>query len=158
MYILYVVFNFNHDTTTSVTIEHFPRNEVVVASFYWAIAQPKDTYIINATPNVSLEFDRHFPVRLASITLRDVTNNASLSTLERLTGEVLVASLQHAPHVGFSVIRTSLELHHRLAIARIQAESIATPDLLRRACNGMLQALLLPGRTAPISYGVGGVA
>lgn len=139
--ILYIVFRFDNDTIPSITIEHIPGEELVVASFDWPAAQPIDIYAIDAAPHVSFELDAHFPVRPARVVLRDYTSGSSLSAIERLGGENLASAMQRAPFVGFSVMRLTLEDHHRLAIAQMQIGSPSTPDLLRRSCNGIARSL-----------------
>lgn len=134
-HILYMVLYFDHDTTTSVTIEHLEEDRIVVASFDWEIAQPDDTYTIDATHNVSLELDRHFPARLARIMLTDTEHAPSLIALEQLVGEELSSAMQTAPRIGLCSLMLTLTDPQRLAIANLQMSSPSTPPLLRRACR-----------------------
>lgn len=117
---------------------------LTVATFDWPIAQPEDTYTIDATDKLSIELDRHFPVRPAKFTLTDAAHHHSLSTIEELGGPELAQAMRVAPIIGFSILQVILSDAHRLAIANVQIASPSTPFLLRKACQDILAGIRRP--------------
>ena len=108
------------------------------ASFEWALSQPQDTYTIDVAPNVSLELDRHFPIRPASIGVQDPDGTCE-EALIPYVGEELSAAIAAAPRVGFSVINLVLSPENRSRIVQLQAHSPSTPPVVRRACQFILR-------------------
>ena len=134
--------SFDHDTTTSVTVEHLIEDQLVVATMDWPSAQPIETYTLDATANVSLELDKHFPVRLARIVLADHMDEYSLVTLEHLAGAELATAMQSAPRIGFCSLLLTLTDPQRLAIANLQVGSPSSPALMRRACEAIMRGAM----------------
>ena len=129
------------DTTTSVTIEHLPSDGLTVATFDWPIAQPEDTYTLDPTDHLSMELDRHFPVRPVKLSLTETGDANSLAMVELLTGAPMAEAMRVAPLIGYSVLQVTLDENNRLAIARLQIESPSTPRLLFKACKNILNGL-----------------
>lgn len=114
------------------------HDQRTTASLEWASNQPKDTYTIDVAPNVSLELDRHFPVRLASIGVQEPDGTCE-EALIPYVGEELSAAIAAAPRIGISVMRLALSPQNRLHLAQLQTHSPSTPPVIRRACRGILR-------------------
>lgn len=126
------------DTTLSVVIAYSEHDQRTTASFEWPTAMPEDTYTVDLAPNVSLELDRHFPIRLASIGVQEPDGTCE-EALVPFVGEALSAAIAAAPRIGFSVMSLALSPENRKNIAQLQAHSPSTPPVIRRACRYMLR-------------------
>lgn len=113
-----------------------------MAAVEWPFAQPESTYTIDATPDVSLELDRRFPVRPSRIILIDNAGEASLTKLGELVGEELAAAMCVAHLIGPGMLRLALTDTNRVAIAELQQRSPSTPPLLKRACGFISHGLM----------------
>lgn len=131
---------------TTVAIEHIPGDGLTVATFNWPLAQPSETYTIDATDHVSLELDRHFPIRPAKLTLTHTEDEASLDVITQLAGEALAQTIRIAPAVGFCTLNLTFTDENRQTIGRLQVASPSTPPLLKKASQNILAGIAATGR------------
>jgi hypothetical protein len=127
-----------YSNTIMATIEHLPSDSLVVASFNWEHSQPVDTYTIDASPKLSLELDKHLPVRPVRISLTGQADVTDLSKLENIAGLELADSVRVAPFFGFCALKLELSNRNRWTIAELQLHSPSTPPILKRACAAIL--------------------
>lgn len=120
--------------------EYFPKDQLTVASFIWPIPNTSDTYTIAINPGLSLEFDKHLPVRLSHIALYDNAPDESDDVLDQLTDRELSKTMAAGRALGTFIISLNVSRSSRLLIASMQLRSPSTPPPLRRAVAGMLQA------------------
>src|SRR6478735_3207226 len=92
---------------------HNPELAATTATFVWPEENSGTTYNIEVTPQLSLEFDDAFPVRLASITTFDAGLPDSLETIAKLTTPELAAHFKAARKVGQFIIDMNMGLENR---------------------------------------------
>jgi hypothetical protein len=129
------------ENTIPVSVEHLPDDHLIVASLHWPIAQPEDTYTIDVGEQLSLELDKHFPVRPSHVAIHDQPKNASIIALEAFFGEAFTYAMQEAPRIGFCTLELVFTKQNRLAIAKLQIDSPSTPPLLKRASAFILKGV-----------------
>ena len=132
----------------SAYVEHDSTDALVRAIFVWPNQQPQSTYTIGVGKHVSLELDREFSIRPASITLHEQGIQSSRSVLARYIGEELVDAMVKAPELGFQVVETAFNTNNRRAIAELQVNDPSTPAFIVRSCAAALDELNRPGRVA----------
>lgn len=133
----------NHElTTAAVFIMHRAADSLISASIVWPLEQPKDTYTIDATSFVSVELDKHLPIRPARLAVHDGQLGESCAVVERLFGKELARAVAAAPSVGMCAMQFAMEAPYSIELARLQGGSPSTPPLLREACAAKLAHLV----------------
>jgi len=132
--ILYVVLDGSERNTIPIFVEHDDNDHLTTGIFGWPEGTAGKTYTIELKPGLSIEFDKHFPIRPASLGLYDDFNQEAYTPLSNLFGEGLAQSLLNASQLGFLIIYLSLTETQRMNIAILQIGSASTPPRLKGAC------------------------
>lgn len=128
------------DLSVTVFGEYSAEDRLTVTSFVWPTPNTIDTYTIAPNEGLSLELDKHFPVRLAKIALYDTAQEGSAELISLIVGEEVSEQMRNTPRVGQFIMNTNITLDNRLILAHIQAVNPSTPPALRRAVLSMLNA------------------
>ena len=128
------------NTLTSVFGERFPEDQLTVVSFIWPQPNSPDTYTIAPNPNLSLELDRHYPIRLARIALYDPGIEQSGQMLTELVSPQLTNQLLKGSNAADFMMSISFSLDNRLSLANLQIASPSTSPSIRGACAAMIRA------------------
>ncbi len=112
------------------------------AYFGWAFStfgiSQLETYAAAISDKLSIEFDKHIPVRPISITVMDNNMKAAAAALEALFGHEISTVITETRSRGGLVITTiTLSSEHRFLLAGLQTRHPATPRLLAFACQAM---------------------
>ena len=107
------------------------------AHFLWPYAQPTDTYTVTLSPDTSIDFDTHFPVRPSVI--RTTKQYGALPKNPNALANQRLNRLIHSPHLGMYVVDTALDTDTRLALARLQLYAPDTPEPLRQSCQAIVE-------------------
>jgi hypothetical protein len=121
-----------------VTVEHFPEDDSIAASFDWPYPDSGQTYTIDLYPHISIELSKHFPIRIARLSLVSPGDRDSLETITEIAGEPLAEAFDQAASLGFCALKVTINNRQRLALANIQILSPSTPAFLKRACKAIL--------------------
>lgn len=119
-----------------VTFEYIPEDDRVVGIIAWGMSPPKETYTIDVAKDLSIELDKHIPVRPIGV-VHTFPYTAG-KTIERLMGRSFFEGMQAAQTLGFCVLELSLNTAERLAIAELQINSPSTTPTLQRICRQLL--------------------
>lgn len=112
------------------------------AQLYWPHKPSKidSRYTVAIDPHLSLELDGHINVHPTGVRLFDEYTPESLDKLESLVGSELTDVIEKTRQTGFIALTFTLSSANRYAIARLQAASPSTPELIRGLCVAMLQS------------------
>ena len=131
----------------TVFAEHFPEDQLTVATFIWPQANPVDTYTIAPNADLSLELDKCIPIRLARLVLYDNANPETIDVISLVASRDLADALSPGSKAADFMLALSIDTPNRIALAKLQATSPSTPPLLRYACILMLNANNIPRDT-----------
>jgi hypothetical protein len=126
---------------------------LTVAELRWPLSQPEDTYTIGVGRDLSIEFDRHFPIRPSGVTLQAANWNENDALILQYFGEEFSDAMKQARKQGMVIIEFTLGQEQRVGLRDLQVESPSTPWRLRQACGN-----LALGGAAGLARPCGGVA
>jgi hypothetical protein len=127
-----------YDHTTSVLIERFTEHGLSVVHFGWSEEIPRDSYTIPLSPNVSLELDKHFPLRPNSVSVYDQISCEEVGQLDIYLPETITDALLKARRLGTQILIAEFNDENRHELLRLQATNPATPPTLRVATYAMM--------------------
>src|SRR5690606_24305876 len=121
-----------HRGAISVVIEDYPEDGVTKANFIWPSDQPDDIYTIDASPDVSVALDAHFPLRPSLVRWHRSDTIGSDTIIRNLFGEEARDAMLDAKKVGYAALRLVLSRREKLSLAELQLSSPSTPLQIRR--------------------------
>ncbi|MDB5166264.1 MAG: hypothetical protein JWM37_336 [Candidatus Saccharibacteria bacterium] len=127
--------------TISIGIEYHLDGNLGVATFRNYDQPIMDTYAITPDRFVAFMFDSHWAGRLDSIIVSQSGAAEAEAILIPYLGAELTSYLTHTKQVGLFVTTAVLTIEQRITLTRLQAESPASPPIIRKVSTAQLQQL-----------------
>lgn len=134
--------HWDHGHNISVFTEYSEEDAIVRGMLMWNEQQPTDTYTLDMNGVLSIELDRHFPIRPSAIVWEASHGIGTETVLEACFGPEVTEAMIAAWHrEGAAIVDLSFSQQQRLAIAEAQLHSPSTPPLLKRSLRAMFGQL-----------------
>lgn len=125
-------------STTSAFIERLD-GELIVASFWWAQPNTKDSYNLSPARGLDLNLDQHYPLRPNGLTV-NYNDSGNAELVESVFGAEFTKAVQFAQRFGMLVTPLCLSSENRLQLAKLQLADPSLNPHLQQACQQILES------------------